>query len=89
MSLIIGLKSILGWERLLLFGRYGYVEIIKCLMTKTLLFCRLSTGTPILSVYGRLFRGWRGGGSQPIYKGLCMFGGYDDGYFFFSIWVAA
>jgi hypothetical protein len=24
-----GLKGILGWERLLLFGRYGYVEIIK------------------------------------------------------------
>jgi hypothetical protein len=29
---------------LLLFGRYGYEEIIKCLTIKTLLFCRLSTG---------------------------------------------
>jgi hypothetical protein len=28
MESIIGLKSILGWERLPLFGRYGYVEMI-------------------------------------------------------------
>jgi hypothetical protein len=39
----IGLKSILGWERLPLFGCYGYVEMTKCLTIKTLLFCRLST----------------------------------------------
>jgi hypothetical protein len=49
MELTIGLKSILGWERLPLFGRYGYVEMIMCLTTKTLLFCRLyiyrATGT--------------------------------------------
>jgi hypothetical protein len=38
MVLIIGLKSILGWERLSLSGRYGYVEMIKCLMTKLFLF---------------------------------------------------
>jgi hypothetical protein len=34
MVLTIGLKSILGWERLPLFGRYGYVEMIKCLTIK-------------------------------------------------------
>jgi hypothetical protein len=28
-----------------------------------------------------------GGGSQPIYGGLCMIGGYGEGYFF-STWVA-
>jgi hypothetical protein len=40
-----------------LFSRYGYVEIIKYLTTKTLL-CRLSIGS-VLSVYGPLFREWR------------------------------
>jgi hypothetical protein len=59
MALIIGLKSILGWERLLLFDSYGYVKMIKCLMTKIILFCRLFIGISILFVYGRLFRGWR------------------------------
>jgi hypothetical protein len=34
MELTIGLKSILGWKRLPLFGRYGYVEMIKYLMIK-------------------------------------------------------
>jgi hypothetical protein len=50
---------ILGWERLLLFGRYSYVEMIKCLAIKTLLFYRLSTGVSILSIYGRLYSEWR------------------------------
>jgi hypothetical protein len=52
-------KSILGWERLFLFGRYGYIEMIKCLTTKTLLFCRLSTVVHIHYVYGHLYRGRR------------------------------
>jgi hypothetical protein len=54
MESIIGLKSILGWEQLPLFGRYGYVEMIKCLTIKTLPFCRLSTELLVLSVCGRL-----------------------------------
>jgi hypothetical protein len=54
MELIIGLKSILGWERLPLFGRYGYVKMIKCLTIKTLLFCRLSTELLAHSICGRL-----------------------------------
>jgi hypothetical protein len=45
-ALIIGLKSILGWEQLPLFGCYGYVEI-KCLMVKKLscvaVICRLTS----------------------------------------------
>jgi hypothetical protein len=52
-------KIILGRERLHLFDRYGYVEMIKCLTIKTPLFCRLSTSIPILFVYGRLYRVWR------------------------------
>jgi hypothetical protein len=48
-------KSILGWERLPLFGPYGYIEMIKYLMTKTLLFWRLlSTELLVHSIYGRL-----------------------------------
>jgi hypothetical protein len=54
MELTIGLKSILGWERLPLFDRYGYVEMIKCLTIKTLPSCRLSTGLSVHSVCGRL-----------------------------------
>jgi hypothetical protein len=50
----IGLKSILGWERLPLFGCYGYVEMIKYSTTKTLPSCRLSTGLLVHSVCGRL-----------------------------------
>jgi hypothetical protein len=54
MELIIGLKSILGCERLPLFGRYDYVEIIKCIRIKTLLSCRLSTELLVHFVCGRL-----------------------------------
>jgi hypothetical protein len=52
------LEDLLGWERLLLSGRYGYVEMIKCLMIKILLPCRLFTGALIPSIYGLLFSGW-------------------------------
>jgi hypothetical protein len=59
MELTIGSKSILGWERLPLFGRYGYVEVIKYSTTKALPFCKLYTGVSVLSVHGHLYRGWR------------------------------
>jgi hypothetical protein len=59
MVLTIGLKSILGWERLSLFGRYGYVEMIRCLTIKTLLSCRLYTELSVLYVCGPLCSGWR------------------------------
>jgi hypothetical protein len=38
-----------------LFDRYGYVEMIKCLTIKTLLFYRLSTELLVHSIYGRLY----------------------------------
>jgi hypothetical protein len=44
----ICLEHLVGWERLLLFGLYGYVEMIKCLIIKTILSCRSSIGTGIL-----------------------------------------
>jgi hypothetical protein len=59
MALVIGQKSILGWERLPYFGRYNYVEMIKSLTIETLLFCKLFTGVPIFTVYGRLYNMWR------------------------------
>jgi hypothetical protein len=59
MALIIGLKSILGWERLPLFSGYGYVEMILCLTIKILPFCRLSTELLVLSVCGLLCSVWR------------------------------
>jgi hypothetical protein len=55
---IIGLERLLGWERLQSSGRYGYVEMIECLIINRLLLCRSSTGVPVHSVYGRLFSGW-------------------------------
>jgi hypothetical protein len=54
MVLTIGLKSILGWERLPLFGRYGYVEMIKCLTITTFPSCRLYIELLELSVCGPL-----------------------------------
>jgi hypothetical protein len=38
MILMSGLESLLGWERLLLYG--GYVEMIKLLIKKSALSCR-------------------------------------------------
>jgi hypothetical protein len=52
------LEDLLGWERLPLSDRYGYVEMIKCLMIKILLPCRSFTGALIPSIYGLLFSGW-------------------------------
>jgi hypothetical protein len=57
MLLIIGLERLLGWESLLLFGRYDYVEMTKCLMVKTLLSCRSFIG--VLVRFGRFFSEWR------------------------------
>jgi hypothetical protein len=37
MGLITGLELFSGWERLPLFGRFGYVEMIRFLMIKVLL----------------------------------------------------
>jgi hypothetical protein len=59
MESIIGLKNISGWERLPLFGRSNYKEMIKCLTTKTLPSCRLSTWILVHSICGYLCSVWR------------------------------
>jgi hypothetical protein len=59
MVLILGLWRLLGWERLLLYDRYGCIEMTKFLIIKIILSCRLSTDVPVLSIYGHFFRGWR------------------------------
>jgi hypothetical protein len=58
MVLILGLGRLLGWECLSSYGRYGYVEMTKKLMTKIVLSCKFSTGVPVFSVYGHLCSGW-------------------------------
>jgi hypothetical protein len=65
MESTIDSKCILGWERLPLFGRYDYVEMIKCSTTKTLSICRLCTGyqySPFMVISKE------GGGSSPIFE---------------------
>jgi hypothetical protein len=85
MGLMIGLKSILGCERLPLFGRYGYVEMIKCLMTNLLLYCRLSIGyqySPFMVI------STKGEKSRPVYGGMFTVGSYGERCFFLA-WLAA
>jgi hypothetical protein len=55
---MIGSKIILGWERLPIYSPSGYVEIIKCFLTNLYLYCRLSIGVLVLSIYGHLYRRW-------------------------------
>jgi hypothetical protein len=68
----------------MLFGRYGYVEMIKYLIINTLFCCRLFTDVPIHSIYGRLYNGWR---IETCYGGLCTIEDYGDGYLF-PAWMA-
>jgi hypothetical protein len=75
--LIIGLEHLLGWERLSLFGRYGYVEMIKYLMIKILLLYRSSTGVPVRSF---MVVSSAGGELRSVHRGLCTVGDYDEEY---------
>jgi hypothetical protein len=59
MGLIRDLERLLGWGRLPLYGLYGCVEMIKFLMTRVALSCRLSIDVLLLSVCGLRYRGWR------------------------------
>src|SRR4051812_10142253 len=70
MGWIIGLKHLSGWGRSPLFGRFGYVEMTRFLIIKAHLFCRLSTGARLCSVYGRLFSVWR----TKTYLRRCLHG---------------
>jgi hypothetical protein len=74
---IIGLEYLLEWKRLSLFGRFGYVEMIMCLMIKVLLPCRSSIGYALFMVVFIT-----GGEPRPIYGSLYMVGGYSKKYFF-------
>jgi hypothetical protein len=55
---ILGLNHLLGWERLLLFGRYGCVEMTRFLIINVVLFCRSSTVAQLCSVCGRVYNVW-------------------------------
>jgi hypothetical protein len=57
MVLILGLGGLLGWEHWLLFDRFGYVEMIKKLIIKIMLSCRLFTNVHVFSVYDHIFSG--------------------------------
>src|SRR4051812_39651597 len=59
MVLITSLELFLGWERLPLFARFGYVRRNNVLMIKVLLLCRLSTDVPGRFIYGPLYNVWR------------------------------
>jgi hypothetical protein len=78
-TLIIALEFLLGWERLSLFGRFGYVEMIKCLMIKILLSCRSTTVILVCSVYGHLSNGWR---TATCLRELYTIRGHNEAYFF-------
>jgi hypothetical protein len=51
--------GIIGWERLHLFGRFGFGGMTKFLIIKIVLSCRLSTDVWALYVYDRSFTAWR------------------------------
>ena len=84
MEWIVGLNYLLGWERLPLFGRYGYVEMTRSLTTKIRLLCRSSTGAQLRSVHGRLYSVW----STATYSRWCLRGWIRRGIFF-PTWMAA
>jgi hypothetical protein len=55
MVLIIGLEFLLGWKRVPLYGRFGYVEMTGFLMIKILPSSKLSTGAQLCSIHDRLY----------------------------------
>jgi hypothetical protein len=57
MVLISGLERLLGWERLPLYGHFGYAEMTKFLIIIIALSCRLSTDIKVYSICGHLFSG--------------------------------
>ena len=59
MGLITCLEFFSGWEHFPLFGRFGYVEMIRVLTIKVLHLCRLSTCVHVRYIYGRLYNVWR------------------------------
>jgi hypothetical protein len=83
--MIIGLERLLGWERLPLFGCFGYVEIIKCLMVKKIsLACYL----PVYRYASLMITSSAGGEPRHVYGCLYTIEDNEERYFF-PIWVAA
>ena len=68
-----------------LFGRFGYVEMIRFLTIKVFLLCRSSTDVTGLFV---MILSTTRGESRPVYGGVYTIGGYGEGYFY-PTWVAA
>jgi hypothetical protein len=58
-GLTLGIKRLSRWVRLLLYDRFGYVEMTRFLMKKILLFCRLLTAQWLCFVHGRYSNFWR------------------------------
>jgi hypothetical protein len=68
-----------------LFGRYGYIKMIKCLTIINSFILQVIYRVSVLSF---MVISKEGGGSRPIYGGLCTVGGYGEGYSF-PTWVTA
>jgi hypothetical protein len=69
----------------MLFDRFGCVEMIKFLMIKIVLSCRLSTQMYRYSPF--VVTSSADGASRSIYGGLYTVEDYGEGYFF-PTWVA-
>jgi hypothetical protein len=52
-------RTLITWERLPSYGRFGYIKMIKFLMTKISLSCGSSTCVQVCFVCDHLFSGWR------------------------------
>jgi hypothetical protein len=86
MGWILGLNYLLGWGRLPLFGRYGCVKMITCLMIKQLfsyaVYLPVQWFAPFMvvsSAYGEL---------RPLYGGVYMVEGHGEGVYY-PIWMTA
>jgi hypothetical protein len=70
--------------RLSLSGRYGYVEMMKCLMINLFSFAGY---LPVCQYSPFMVVSIEGGESRPVYGGLFTVGGYGE-VCFFPAWVA-
>jgi hypothetical protein len=82
---IIGLNYLLGWERLPLFGCYGYVEMTRFLM---IIFLSHAGHLPVHSYAPFMVVSTVCGASRPVYGGVYTVGGHGEGYFY-PTWMAA
>jgi hypothetical protein len=75
---IPGLSVLLGWERLSLFSRHGYVEMTRFLIT---FFFSYAGHIPVHNYAPFMGATLACGASRPLYGGVFTVGGYDEGYF--------